>query len=89
MHVSTHEDKLKSLLERLETERDELKVKLGLAKLEARDEWQELEDKIQGLRGRLGRLKGEAGDAGSDVGAAFELVADEVKQGFDRIRKLF
>jgi predicted nucleic acid-binding Zn-ribbon protein len=89
MHVSTHEDKLKSLLERLETERDELKVKLGLAKLEARDEWQELEAKIEGLRGRLGRLKDEAGDAGSDVGAAFELVADEVKQGFDRIRKLF
>ena len=87
--MTDQNDKLKSLLERLETERDELKVKLGLAKLEAREEWQELEDKIQGLRGRLNRLKDEAGDAGSDVGAAFDLVADEVKQGFDRIRKLF
>ncbi|MBT8404758.1 MAG: hypothetical protein KJP18_12935 [Gemmatimonadetes bacterium] len=87
--MTDQNDKLKSLLERLETERDELKVKLGLAKLEAREEWQELEEKIQGLRGRLNRLKDEAGDAGSDVGAAFDLVADEVKQGFERIRKLF
>ncbi|MBT8338368.1 MAG: hypothetical protein KJO11_17405 [Gemmatimonadetes bacterium] len=87
--MTDREDKMKSLLERLETERDELKVKLGLAKLEAREEWQELEDKIQGLRGRLGRLKDEAGEAGGDVGAAFDLVADEVKQGFERIRKLF
>ena len=44
--MSEHEDKLKRLLERLETERDELRVKLGLAKLEAREEWHELEEKI-------------------------------------------
>lgn len=86
--MSEHEEKLKSLLQRLEQERDELKVKLGLAKLEAREEWQELEGKIQGLRGRLKVLKDEAGEAGSDVGAAFDMMADEVKEGFARLRKL-
>lgn len=86
--MSEHEEKLKGLLQRLEQERDELKVKLGLAKLEAREEWQELEDKIQGLRGRLKVLKDEAGEAGSDVGAAFDMMADEVKEGFARLRKL-
>ena len=87
--MSEHEDKLKRLLERLETERDELRVKLGLAKLEAREEWHELEEKIQGLRSRLHRMKSEAGETGGDVGAAFDLVADEVKQGFERLKKLF
>lgn len=86
--MSDGDDKLKSLLERLEQERDELKMKLGLAKLEAREEWQELEDKIQGLRGRMKVLKEEAGDAGSDVGAAFDMVAEEVKEGFARLKKL-
>lgn len=86
--MSDGDDKLKSLLERLEQERDELKMKLGLAKLEAREEWQELEDKIQGLRGRMKVLKDEAGDAGSDVGAAFDMVAEEVKEGFARLKKL-
>lgn len=82
-----HED-LQKLLARLETERDELKLKLGLAKLEAREEWQELDRKIDGLKGRLKVLGGEAKDASSDVGAAFELVADEVKEGLARLKKL-
>lgn len=86
--MSDNDEKLKSLLERLEQERDELKVKLGLAKLEAREEWQELETKIDGLRGRLKLFKDEAGDASGDVGAAFDMVADEVKEGFARLKKL-
>lgn len=86
--MSENSEKLQNLLERLEQERDELKVKLGLAKLEAREEWQELEGKIQGLRGRMKVLKDEAGDASGDVGAAFDMVADEVKEGFARLKKL-
>lgn len=86
--MSERQEKLQGLLQRLEQERDELKMKLGLAKLEAREEWQELDDKIQGLRGRLKVLKDEAGEAGGDVGAAFEMMADEVKDGIARLRKL-
>ena len=86
--MSERDEKLKALLERLEAERDELKMKLGLAKLEAREEWQELNDKIQGLKGRLKVLGDEAKDAGEDVGEAFELLADEVKDGIARLKKL-
>lgn len=86
--MSEREDKLKAILERLEEERDELKMKAGLAKLEAREEWQELEDKIQALRGRLKVLGSEAKDASGDVGAAFDMLADEVKEGLARLKKL-
>lgn len=81
-------EKLQELLQRLETERDELKVQVGLAKLEAREEWEELEDKIQRLRGRLKVMGSEARDASGDVGAAFDVLADEVRDGLARLRKL-
>lgn len=81
-------ERLKSLLQRLETERDELQLKLGLAKLEARDEWQELEGKMDSLRGRLKVIGEEAKEAGGDVAAAAEVLASEIKDGFAKIRNL-
>jgi hypothetical protein len=81
-------DRLKGVLQQLETERDELKVKLGLAKLEARDEWDALEGKMDTLRGRMGVISAEAKEASSDVAAAAEVLAGEIKQGFSKIRKL-
>ncbi len=87
--MSDRKEKIQSLLERLETERDELKVKFGLAKLEAREEWQEVQGKLDRLRGRLKVLRDEAGDASDDVGAALEMLGGEIREGFSRIRKLF
>ena len=87
--MSEHKEKIRSLLERLETERDELKVKVGLAKLEAKEEWQEIQGKLDRLRGRMKVLGEEADDAGEDVGAALEMLGSEIKEGFNRIRKLF
>lgn len=81
-------EKLKELLEQLEGERDELKLKLGLAKLEAREEWEELEDKMDALRGRLKVIGDEAKEAGGDVAAAADVLATEIKEGLSKIRKL-
>ncbi|UCC25578.1 MAG: hypothetical protein JSU98_00515 [Gemmatimonadales bacterium] len=81
-------EKLKTLLERLEKERDELKLQLGLAKLEAREDWQELEGKLDALRGRMKVLGAEAANASSDVAAAASTLAEELKDGFARLRRL-
>jgi len=81
-------ERLKTLLTQLETERDELKLKLGLAKLEAREEWGELEDKMDTLRGRLKVIGEGAKEAGGDVAAAAEVLGGEIKEGFSKIRKL-
>ncbi len=80
--------KLKSLMQQLETERDELKLKLGLAKLEAREEWQDLEGKMEALRGRMKVVGEGAKEASGDVAAAAGVLADEIKEGFSKIRKL-
>jgi len=86
--MTDRKEGLQKLLRQLETERDELKVKLGLAKLEAREEWQELEQKMDALRGRLKVIGGETKDVSADVGAAIDVLATELKAGFARIRKL-
>ena len=86
--MAQSKEKLKEIVERLEIERDELKVKLSLAKLEARDEWDELEKKMDTLRGRMKVIGGEAGEMSGEVAAAAGALADEVKKGLSRIRKL-
>lgn len=86
--MSDAKEKLADLMKKLETERDELKMKLGLAKLEAREEWQELENKMESLRGRMKVLGGEAKEASGDVADAARGLAGEIKEGFARIRKM-
>jgi hypothetical protein len=86
--VSESNEKLQKILQQLETERDELKLKLGLAKLEARDEWQEVEGKMEALRGRLKVAGGEAREVSGDVASAARSLAGEIKEGFARVRKL-
>lgn len=86
--MTENEGKLQTLLQKLETERDELRVKLSLAKLEAREEWEELEKKMDQLRGRMKVVGGEAKGAGSEVKAAADALAAEIKEGFARIRRM-
>ena len=79
---------LKQLTERLKQERDELRVKMNLAKKEARDEWDELEGKWDKLRGRLKVVEDAADDAGDEIGAAAKMLVDEIKKGYEKIRTL-
>jgi hypothetical protein len=79
---------LDRLVAQLQTQRDELKVKLHLAKADAKDEWEKLEKKWEHLRGRMDVIGAEAKDAGKDVLTATRLVAREIKDGYERIRAL-
>ena len=85
--MTDRKKKLQGLLQQLETERDELKLSIGLAKLEAREEWNELEKKIESVRGRLKVVGEEARDVSEDVAAAAQTLAEEIKVGFARLRE--
>lgn len=84
----TEQSKLDGMLRKLETERDELRVKLNLAKMDAKDEWDDVEKKMEALKGRMKVVSEEAKEASGDVGAAIDVLADEVKEGFSRLRKM-
>ncbi len=77
------------VLQDLEQQRDELKVRLHLARAEARDEWErlKLDDKLATLRQRADAAGVEARGAMKDIGAAVEKLAAEVREGLDRVRK--
>jgi len=81
-------ENIDELLNDLKQLRDELKLQIHLGKAEAKDEWDKLEEKWQDLKDRS-RDIGEATDeSAQDVGTAMELVVDELKKGYERIRKL-
>jgi DNA repair exonuclease SbcCD ATPase subunit len=52
-------------------------------------EWDELEKKWEKFTVKTKPLQDETKDVVEDVGAAVELVAEEIKRGYDRLRKLF
>ena len=78
---------LQRLVDELKAQRDELRVKLHLAKAEARDEFEKLEKRWEHARGRLAVIGKEAGEASKDVGEAARLVLDEIIAGYQRILK--
>ena len=78
---------LEELVEKLKQERDELGVKLHLAKMEASEEWQELERKWSKLEAKEKQLGDAAAESTGDVRAAAELLGQEIKSGFKRIAK--
>jgi len=81
---------MKSAIEQM---RDELKLKAHLGKAEARDElekmdrkWNDLLDQYQPVADEAGKTAGKAADKAAE---AFGQAADELKAGYERIRKLF
>ena len=83
--------KWQQMLTDLEREREELRVRVHLAKADARDEWDKAERKLaelrEKLRQRAGSAKGEAKDSMQDIGEAGKQLVQEIKQGFERVRK--
>ena len=86
--MSELSDRLEQELEKLKGKRDELRVRLDLGKKDLQDAWEEAEEKWGHLEAHLLRLKREGQDAAEDIGDAAELLVDELKQGFQRIREL-
>jgi hypothetical protein len=77
------------VLLKLKQERDELALKMHLGKMEAADEWEKLEAKWHEITARQMPPVTEAVDeSGVGVGLALELAVEELKKGYERIRKL-
>jgi len=77
----------RKILQDLEGERDELRVRLHLAKAEAKDELAKLDERIAELKTRANAAREEAGDALDDIEGAAKVLWGEIRDGFDRVRK--
>ena len=78
--------KLNGVLDELKQLRDELKLRMHLAKAEARDEWGVLEKKWEQLKPQLDSVQDEASKTSKNVLAALELGVEELREGYRRIR---
>ena len=70
------------LVEYLKQKRDELRLQMHLASKEAKDEWEELEEKMDDFR-----AKARLGETGEGVGKALGQLGNELKQGYARLWK--
>jgi len=85
--MSEWKQRLNELMEKLEQERDELRLKIHLAKADARDELAQLDDKMAQLKERASRVDDEAKEAMGDIGDAARNLANEIREGFERVRR--
>jgi len=72
------------LYQQLETDRDQLRVQLHLLNMEAREEWDKLEQQREKLRNKLASL---SKDSAEDAADTFKHLADDVREGYQRIKK--
>lgn len=82
-------DELKKLEDAVLQQRDELRLKLHLAKADARDEWEELERKWAEAQAKFTQVQKSASESSESIEAAARLLGEELLKGYERIRKLF
>ncbi len=78
---------VENLIDALSRERDELRVKLELARLEMRDQWEPLEEKWNSLESKLRSVGDATEEAGKDVLAASKLLIGEIGEAYKDIWK--
>jgi uncharacterized protein (DUF342 family) len=67
-------------------QRDELLVQLNLAKLDAREEWERTEAKLEEFKAKLDTVAEEAKDASDDVWTSAKMLGEEIRNAYDRIK---
>jgi len=77
------------VMTKLTKEREELALKMHLGKKEAAAEWEKLEAKWHQIKTtKMPPMKDAAKETAGGVGAAFDLAAEELKKGYEKMRKL-
>ena len=82
-------EQIDEMISRLKQERDELRVRLHLAKEDVSDEWEKIEAALARLESKAKHVGGAAKEAYPDVAAAAKLLAEEIGNGFKKIRQRF
>lgn len=77
----------REFLEKLQQERDELRLQSHLLKAELKDEWDVVEKKWQALERRLHQFNHDARESAEDIGIAIEMVGQEIALAYRQIRQ--
>jgi len=84
MSIKTEFD---NLLEKLKSERDEIKLKLHLASLEAKEEFEEAEKHWDTLKNKAAEIADDSKETSEEFVAKAKSVGKELKDAYARISK--
>jgi hypothetical protein len=73
---------LDDIIADLKQKSDELRLQMHLASKEAKDEWEELEEKLGEFTANV-----KLNETGEGIGKALGQLGNELKLGYERIRK--
>lgn len=79
--------KSKSNMDKIKQLRDELRLQSHLFSMEAKDEWNELEDKWSKFSKDMEPTRVAMNESSADVGAATKLLMEEMEEGYYKIKK--
>ena len=83
--MSEEKSNLEEIISSLKQERDQIRVRLHLAGMEAKDEYERLSSKTEELLAQYEPLKDAVGETSENVLSALSLAAEEMKSGFSKI----
>jgi chromosome segregation ATPase len=75
------------LLEKLKVERDEINLKLHLASMEAREEFEGAEEQWQQLKAKASEIADDTKEVSEEFVAGAKIVGEELKEAYRRINK--
>jgi predicted RNA-binding protein len=67
--------------------RDDLRVRIHLGEMEARDQWERLEPKWWELQRKVAAVERASADTAQEITTAGNLLIEELSKGYDRIHK--
>lgn len=76
-----------NLIDRLKTERDNIKLKAHLATMDAKEEFDAAEEKWYQLKDKATQIADEAIDTSEEYISKAKIVGDELKETYKRISK--
>ena len=85
--MSDQRSALDETISKLKQERDELKLQMHLASMDAKDEYDRISGIVDELSDQYEPVKDAVEEAAGNVFSALGMVADELKIGFHRVRK--
>ena len=85
--MSDKQSALDEAISRLKRERDELKLQMHLASMDAKDDYDRIAGKVDELSDQYEPVREAAEESAENVFSALGLVADELTAGFHRVRK--
>ncbi|MEM1069686.1 MAG: hypothetical protein AAGG48_17705 [Planctomycetota bacterium] len=78
---------LEDLIRELKQDRDELKLKMHLASMDAKDDYERISGKVDQLTEQFEPVKDAVEETAANVFSALGMAADELKFGLHRVRK--